>query len=399
VADRFEIRPYVRFGQELSSAAWDEDERVWRLEASGGTFTAKFLISAIGGLSTPAFPDIPGLDRFQGTAFHSAAWNHEHDLRGERVAVIGTGASAIQFVPRIQPRVGKLTLFQRTPAWVLPHTDRPISSIERTVYRRFGVAQRLVRAMVYWLREIVVVGMTRDPRWVKPIEHRATRHLNKQVPDPVLRDKLLPRFSAGCKRLLLSNDYYPSLMEPNVDVCTSAIVEIRPRSIVTADGTEHAVDTIILGTGFRVTNNPAMEKIRNGDGLSLEKSWEQDGMRAYLGSTVPGFPNLFLMCGPNTGIGHTSLVVMIESQIPYVLGALDAMDRSGATTFEVRTEPFEAYNAEIERRMRRTVWSTGGCVSWYMDAHGRNPTLWPDFTWRFRLKTRRFDVENYELSA
>jgi cation diffusion facilitator CzcD-associated flavoprotein CzcO len=398
-ADRFDVRRHIRFDTLVLDASWSDDEQRWTIETSRGTHTADVLIGANGGLAEPSTPDITGLETFAGTVFHSAQWDHDHDLTGARVAVIGTGASSIQLVPKIQPAVGSLTLFQRTPAWVLPHTDRPISSIERKLYRRFPILQRAQRALVYWLREAVVVAMTKNPKYTKPISQRATRHLHKQVKDPVLRAKLLPAFDAGCKRLLLSDDYYPALTQPSVDVETSPIVEVREHSIVCADGTEHPVDTIICGTGFKVTNNPVMELIRNGDGLSLAKSWEQDGMRAYLGTTVPGFPNLFLMSGPNTGIGHTSLVVMIEAQIAYITDALRVMDERGATTIEVRSVPFEDYNAELHGRMAKTVWSTGGCVSWYMDAHGRNPTLWPDFTWKFRRKTRRFDPENYVLAV
>ena len=393
-ADENGVLEHIRFGEEVIEATWDDGASVWTIETTTQTFTADVLISGNGALSEPSIPDLPGIERFEGTVFHSAQWNHDHDLDGERVAVIGTGASAIQFIPQIQPRVAKMTVFQRTPAWVLPHTDRPISRIERALYRRFAVLQRVARAFVYWIRELVVIPMAKNPRFVRPIEKRATAHLHKQVADPDLRAKLTPNFSAGCKRLLLSDDYYPALTKDNVELCTSRIVEVRERSVLTADGIQHDVDTIIFGTGFRVTDNPAMERIRNGDNLSIAKAWAETGARAYLGTTIPGFPNLYMLAGPNTGIGHTSLVVMIEAQIDYILGALKSAD-----VLEVKQDVFERFNDELQSKMGRTVWNSGGCASWYLDAHGRNTTLWPDFTWKFKLATRRFDVEAYLARA
>ncbi len=398
-AAEHDVTQHIRFGEEVLEARWDDTASTWTVETTTGTLTADVLLGGNGALSEPSVPHVEGIERFQGTVFHSAQWNHDHDLDGARVAVIGTGASAIQFIPKIQPRVAHMNVFQRTPAWVLPHTDRPITRIERALYRRVPLLQRAARAFVYWIRELVVIAMAKNPRFVRPIERRATAHLRKQVPDPALRAKLTPSFSAGCKRLLLSNDYYPALTKTNVDVCTSPIVEVCERSIVTADGAEHEVDTIIFGTGFRVTDNPMMERIRNGDDLSLAKAWDADGSRAYLGTTVPGFPNLFLLTGPNTGIGHTSLVVMIEAQLDYVLGALQMMDRDDLAALEVRREPFEKFNDELQAKMGRTVWNAGGCASWYLDAHGRNTTLWPDFTWKYKLQTRRFDRENYVATA
>jgi cation diffusion facilitator CzcD-associated flavoprotein CzcO len=282
---------------------------------------------------------------------------------------------------------------------VLPHSDRPIKDFERTLYRRVPGVQRLVRAMVYWSRELVAIGMTRNPRMLAPVRRMATRHLYKQVADPDLRKKLKPTYTPGCKRLLPSNDYYPSLNADNVEVVTDGIREINERSIVTVDGTKREVDVIVLATGFHVTDNPVMERIHGRDGLSLGAQFRDHGAQAYLGTTVPGFPNFFLLAGPNTGIGHTSLVFMIESQISYVIDALRTMGARQASTVEVRREPFEAYNAELQSKMTRTVWNTGGCASWYLDAEGRNTTLWPDFTWKFRQRTRRFDAEHYRFGG
>ena len=395
--DRYALRAHIRFGHEVVDAAWDDDEKQWRLETSRGPWTARFVISANGGLSEPAIPRLPGLESFEGTYFHSARWDHSHDLSGRDVAVVGTGASAIQFVPLVQPLVDQLHLYQRTPAWVLPHTDRPTSETERRLYRRFPFVQRFVRTAIYAARELMVFGLAKNTRLLRPLELLGRRHLRDKVPDRQLRRKLTPSFSPGCKRLLLSNDYLPAVSQPNVEVITAGIQEVRRRSIVSADGTERPVDTIIFGTGFKVTDNPVMDRLRGRDGQSLAKVWTETGARAYLGTTIAGFPNLFLLSGPNTGIGHTSLLVMIEGQIRYVTECLASMGKRGAGVVEVRPDVMDAFNDELQAKMDKTVWNSGGCQSWYLDALGRNTTLWPDFTWQYRRRTRRFDSQSYRI--
>lgn len=388
----------VRFDCEVRHAQWDGTRQHWFLETAQGPLTAEVLVLGNGPLAEPALPDIPGREDFEGTAFHSAAWS-DHDLTGERVAVIGTGASAIQFVPEIQPRVGHLTVFQRTPPWVLPHRNRPITDVERAVYRAVPAAQKAVRNMVYWSRELVATALVNNNRALVRLEGLAQRHLRSQVPDPELRARLTPDYRPGCKRLLLSDDWYPALQQPNVEVQTEKITEIRPHAVVTSDGVEHEVDTIIYGTGFRVTDNPIAEQITGAHGRTLDDCWQETGAQAYLGSCVPGFPNLFLLAGPNTGIGHTSLVVMIEAQIDYLLDALRIRDERGAAAIELRRPAYERWTREIQSKAAGTVWNSGGCSSWYLDEQGRNTTLWPDHTFRFRQRTRRFDRENYELVA
>jgi cation diffusion facilitator CzcD-associated flavoprotein CzcO len=392
-AERFEINPHLRLNHELLEAAWDEDAGLWRLETSAGDLTADVVVSGTGALSEPAIPDLPGLESFEGAAFHSAQWDHELDLTHKRVAVIGTGASAIQFVPHIQPQVEKLHLFQRTPPWVLPHSDRPITEPERRAYRRLPLLQRLMRSTIYWARETFVLNFVR-PRIAKLPERIGRRHLRKQVPDPELRRELTPDYTFGCKRALLSNDYYPALTCPNVEVVTHGISEVRANSVVAADGTEREVDVIIFGTGFRVQDMPVVDRVRGREGLTLAERW-RESMQAYLGTTVAGFPNLFMLLGPNTGLGHTSVVVMVEAQIAYVMDALRAMDRHEWRSLEVREEAQRAYNERVQEGLRGTVWNAGGCASWYLDRSGRNTTLWPSFTWRFRERTRRFDPAPY----
>ncbi|HEU0023731.1 MAG TPA: NAD(P)/FAD-dependent oxidoreductase [Thermoleophilaceae bacterium] len=396
-AERYGLLPHVRFHTELVGADWDDEQRVWRLETSQGELTADVLIAGQGGLSEPAVPDLPGLESFAGATFHSARWDHDHDLTGERVAVIGTGASAIQFVPEIQPRVGRLHVFQRTAPWVMPRPDRPLTDVEQRIYRRLPTAQLAMRAAIYWARETFVM-MFRHPRLGKLAERMALRHLHAQVQDPELRRKVTPSFAIGCKRILPSDEWYPAITQPNVEVVTDGIREVRARSIVTSDGTEREVDTIVFGTGFHVTDIAIASMIRDRGGRSLAEEWN-GSPEAYLGTTVSGYPNLFLLTGPNTGLGHNSIVFMIESQINYVAGALRALRSRGAATLEVHPEAQQAYNAELERRTRGTVWVTGGCSSYYIDRNGHNSTLWPTFTWPFRQRTRRFDEAAYSIEA
>jgi cation diffusion facilitator CzcD-associated flavoprotein CzcO len=279
----------------------------------------------------------------------------------------------------------------------MPHPDREISDRERTVYKLLPLAQRIMRGAVYWARETFVIPFVR-PKLAKLPESQARKHLTKQVPDRELRRKLTPDYTIGCKRILISNDYYPAVSQPNVELVTDGIREVRPRSIVGADGTEREVDVIVFGTGFRVTDMPAAERVRGRDGRSLSETWA-GSMQAYLGTSIAGFPNMFMLVGPNTGLGHNSIVFMIESQVEYVLGALRTMKAGALASMDVKKEVQDAYNAELQESLRDTVWSTGGCASWYLDDTGRNTTLWPGSTWPFRRRTRRFDPAAYELRA
>jgi cation diffusion facilitator CzcD-associated flavoprotein CzcO len=397
VAARFGVLPYIRFATELESAEWDEGEARWQLETSGGPLSAEVLIAAQGPLSDPLVPDLPGLESFQGTAFHSASWDHDHRLDGERVAVIGTGASAIQFVPRIQPVVGQMHVFQRTPPWVMPNPNRRMSDLEHKLYGRLPAAQLAMRAGIYLARETFVLQF-RNRRMRKLATRMALRQLEQQVPDPELRAKLTPRYELGCKRILPTDEWYPALMQPNIELVTDGIREVKSHSIVSADGTEREVDTIILGTGFHVTDIPIAQRLRGRDGRTLAETWD-GSPSAYKGAAVAGYPNLFFLVGPNTGLGHNSLVFMIESQINYVAGALKVMRRRGARVVDVLPEAQAAYNAEIDEMTQGTVWVSGGCSSYYIDRNGHNSTLWPTFTWPFRRRTREFDEAAYVLGT
>jgi cation diffusion facilitator CzcD-associated flavoprotein CzcO len=351
----------------------------------------------MGPLTEPRIPDIPGLEDFEGEVWHSARWNHEFDLRGKRVASIGTGASAIQYVPEIAEDVERLHVFQRTPPWVLPHSNRPIRAWERRLYRAFPPLQRLVRGAIYAGRELLVVGLVKNPRLMKVLERAARKHMAHQIDDPALLEKVTPDYTIGCKRMLPSNRWYRALTRPDVELVTGGVQEVRGRTIVAADGSEREVDAIVFGTGFEVTDIPAAHRVRGRGGRLLDDLWH-GSPRAHLGSTVAGFPNLFFLLGPNTGLGHSSMVYMIESQIGHVMSALALMRERGAETIEVRREAQERSNAALERKLGGTVWNTG-CASWYLDRTGRNATIWPDWTWRFRRRVSTLDPAEYVLDA
>jgi cation diffusion facilitator CzcD-associated flavoprotein CzcO len=402
IARRYGVLDRIAFEADLESARWDADRSVWAIETARGSLTADVLISGGGGLSAPSIPTLTGIESFSGTSFHSAQWNHGHDLTGRRVAIIGTGASTIQFLPHVQKWAGHVTLFQRTPPWVFPHRNRPTRGFERLAFRMLPWTQRFSRARNYWTGELLLGTMLiRNSAKLHRLEGLARRYLARQVADPELRDKLTPTYTAGCKRLLQSNDYYPALQRPNVSVETEKIIEVVPSGVVTADGVVHEVDTIIYGTGFRTTDNPMAQRVVGADGRTLKEHWSASGfgMSAYCGATIPGFPNFFMLAGPNTGIGHTSLVIMIEAQVAHVTGALEALRQRGAAVVEVRPEVARGWAAEIQAKAAPTVWNSGGCSSWYLDEAGRNTTLWPDYTFRFVRRTREFDPDDYLISG
>ncbi|WP_409185935.1 alpha/beta fold hydrolase [Amycolatopsis sp. VS8301801F10] len=395
LAEREHLLGHLRFGTDVTGARWDDTEQRWRIATSSGEYTATCLIGAMGPLSAPKIPDFPGKDTFAGPAFHSARWDHDVDLTGKRVAVIGTGATAVQIVPEAAKIAGRLDVYQRSAAWVPPHTGRRTSRLERALYRMAPFAQRLPRAGVYYQRELYVRAWTRSRRQARAMEAVVGAHLRRQIRDPELRRKLTPDYRLGCKRPTPSNDYYPAFTCSTVDLITDGIAEIRPHSIVAADGTERDVDVIVYATGFHVTDAPHQHFIRGRDGRTLDEAWN-GSPNAYLGTTVSGFPNLFLLLGPNTGNLTTSVVLMAESQIDYVLASLRAL--RSAATIEPRPEAQAAYTADIQTRSAGSVWLQGGCESWYLDRTGRNSTLWPDFSWRFDARTRHFRPEHHILT-
>jgi cation diffusion facilitator CzcD-associated flavoprotein CzcO len=394
LADRYGVRKHCVFGADVTAARWDDTARRWDVTTTAGRFRAQVLISAAGALADPTYPDLPGLDGFEGRVMHSARWDHSVDLAGKQVAVLGTGASAIQVVPAVQPVVGSIAVYQRTAPWIIPRRDRPVKPAAHWLYRHVPLFQKAVRFLLYLLREMLVIGMAKRRRLLKPVQKMARAHLHRQVRDPKLRKALTPNYTIGCKRILISNDYYPALAAPNAELVTSPIAEVRAHSIVTADGVERPTDVLVLATGFHVTDLPIAEKICGRDGRTLAQVWD-DGMVTNRSAAVAGFPNMFLLVGPNVGVGHTSMVYMIESQVAYVESALKAMEAENLEVLETTPQAQEAYRELIAQRSEGTVWLAGGCASWYLDKHGHNTTLWPDFTFRFRQLTKTLDRENY----
>ncbi len=397
-ADRFGLRPHIRTGVAVQSATWSEPDNRWTLQTSAGTWTCEVFISAVGPLTEPSWPDVPGLDRFEGTLMHSARWDHDLDLRGKRVASVGTGASAIQYVPRIADQVAQLHVFQRTAPWVMPHGNRSIHELERTLYRTVPALQKLVREGVYWGRELLVLGLAKQPRLLGVLKRVSRAHMTRAIADPELRRKLTPDYDVGCKRIVPSNHWYPTLAKPNVELIAAGLAEVRGRTVVGADGTEREVDVIILGTGYHVTDIPFADHVVGADGRRLQEAWAGTP-RAYLGTSIPGFPNFFMLLGPNTGLGHSSMVYMIESQVDHVFAAIQARERTTSAVIEIKPDVHARYNREIDERMRTTVWELGGCQSFYIDATGRNATIWPDWTWRFRRLAQRDPGDAYQLTT
>ncbi|MFG2783490.1 flavin-containing monooxygenase [Streptomyces prunicolor] len=397
VADVFRLRPHIRFNSEVKMMTWDAERLRWDIETTGGSYSADLVVSATGPLSDPKIPDIPGLDSFPGKVFHSARWDHDYDLRGKRVAMVGTGASAIQIVPAIQPDVRRLTLFQRTPPWVMPRVDRPISGAERALHRALPFTTQARRGLLWGLRELQVQAFTKRPNELGMVEQLAKRNMARSIKDPALRARLTPDYRIGCKRILLSSTYYPALARPNVDVVTSGLSEIRGSTVVAADGSTAEVDAIVFGTGFHVTDMPIADRVVGADGRTLAEAW-QGGMQALRGASAAGFPNWMTVIGPNTGLGNSSMILMIESQLNYLADYVRQLDvLGGRVALDARPSAVGAWNRRVQERMKRTVWNTGGCTSWYMDASGLNTTIWPGTTAEFRKATRRVDLTEYEV--
>jgi cation diffusion facilitator CzcD-associated flavoprotein CzcO len=393
-ADSYGLRPFLRLGCEVEAADYDQARAVWTVTIRGGeTLTARALILGNGALHLPALPDLPG--RFAGPAFHSARWDHGVPLDGKRVAVIGTGASAIQFVPQLAGRVAQLSVFQRTPPWIIAKPDRAIGARERWAFEHVPGAHWLRRSGLYWLLESRVLAFAFAPKLGQLAERLARRHLAASVADPALRARLTPAYRMGCKRVLISNDYYPALTRPDVELVTDGIAALEPSGVRTRDGRLHEVDAIIYGTGFKVVDYLSAMRITAG-GRELNAEW-RDGVRNYLGITVSGFPNLFLLMGPNTGLGHNSMIFMIEAQVRYAVQAIRAMRRFRLAALDVKPTVEHAFRAELAGRLRGTVW-TSGCNSWYMAPDGE-VLLWPGFTFDYWRRTRRIDLTDFEVRA
>lgn len=395
VARDLDMAERTWFGEELLEARWDSERAVWDLRTTTRELTAQVVVDGSGVLGAPKLPGIRGLDGFRGALFHSARWNHDEPLDGKRVAVIGTGASAIQIVPAIRSHAAHVTVFQRTPGWVLPRNDRDVTDAERRILRRVPVLQKLIRAGQYAYRDGVLLQVMHRP-WVRRVVEAVSKaYMRRTIDDPALREKLTPDFEIGCKRILITSEWYPALNQPDVDVETSPISEVREHAVVTADGTEHDVDAIVCATGFHAVDPPAGEIFHGRDGRSLAETWG-DSPRAYRGLTTANFPNLFRIGSVGTGTGHMSHVMQIESAATYVMDALATMDRRGLASVEVKEDAQEQYARRHHAMVKDTVWAIGGCSSWYLDAGGEPSAVWPSSAHHYRKWTRRFDLEAYD---
>jgi cation diffusion facilitator CzcD-associated flavoprotein CzcO len=396
-AAKYGVAAHIRYGCSVEDMEWDEAIERWRIAtAAGEVYTARAVVSGVGSLHVPSIPEIPGADQFAGAAFHSAQWDRSCDLSGKRVAVIGTGASAIQFIPEIAKQAARVHIFQRTPPWIHPRPDFEIPSAVRATFAAASPVMRAFRDGIYWVLEIRAAGFALHPRLMAPLQWMAEHHIARQISDPALRAKVTPDYTIGCKRILLSSDYYPALTRPNVDLVTDPIARITQTGLACADGSAYDADVIIYGTGFKTVEAIAELSVAGRDGVKLQDVW-RGGIEAYHGITVAGFPNFFLLLGPNTGLGHNSVIFMIESQVQHVMSCLRLLARRSGKTIEVRAPALRRFNDGIQRRLGRAVWSQGGCESWYLDAGGVNRALWPGFSFEYWARTRRARRADYVI--
>jgi cation diffusion facilitator CzcD-associated flavoprotein CzcO len=395
VADRYRIRELIKFGCDVSDISFDRSAGLWRVTTDLGAYEAKCVILATGGLAEPRLPDITGLSTFAGPIMHTARWDETVELKGKRVGIIGTGASSIQVVPQLAPIVEQLEVFQRTPSWVLPHLGRPVLERTKTIFSMLPISQRLVRAKVYWRNELMVLGFVKDPRRMRGAEALSRDHLARQIDDPHLREQFTPMYRLGCKRVLISNDFYPAFKRNNVRLVTEQIASVEPTGVRTSDGTLRELDVLVAATGFFVTDNPMATKVHGTGDFTLANAFG-GALANYKGTAFPSFPNLYMLGGPNTALGHSSIIFMHESQLEYATKAIQTALRTDAL-IEPDAGAAERWTAQLRAKLPSTVWGTG-CASWYLNAEGTNTTIWPDFTFAFRRATRRFVPRDHQIS-
>jgi cation diffusion facilitator CzcD-associated flavoprotein CzcO len=394
--EKYGLYPHCIFNTFVTEANYQDNKGTWIVKTSEGqVFESQFVISGSGGLSKPAYPKIKGLEQFKGPKFHSARWDHKVDLKGKRVAVIGSGASAIQIVSAIVNEVAHLDYYQRTPSWVLPKPDRAISKVEQSIFKLIPSAQKLYRGAIYAAMESRAVGFVISPKLLSIAKQLGIRHVKKYIKDPVLQEKMIPTYEMGCKRILMSNEYYQAVARNYVDVVSESIASIDENGIYTNDGQYRPVDVIVYCTGFYASEDILQCEIFGKNNVDIKDAWK-DGPEAYLGTTVTGYPNMFTIVGPNTGLGHNSMIYMIESQVHYIMEAIKYMNKEKVQAIDTKPEVQETYNIEIQKRLKKTIWNSG-CQSWYMTKSGKNTTLWPGFTFEFRSRTSTFQPKDYEL--
>ncbi len=397
---KHQLRSHIRFNTAVVKAEFNDEEGIWNLTTeSGEIHQARVVITAVGGLTDPALPDITGINDFKGEMFHTARWNNDYDYGNKRVAVIGTGCSAVQVIPSIQPDVAHLDVFQRTPAWIMPRHDFTISQKFKSFLAKYPKVQSAIRGVLYWGSESLAPFLILDSKWLsKPFEALAYRNLTKHVEDPELRQKLTPHFQFGCKRMIVSDDYYPALTQENVALITSPIERITEDGIVTKDGVHHALDCIVLATGFDLSLAASPFEIQGRDQRSLNDEWSVDGAYAYKGVSIAGYPNWFSIMGPNTGPGHTSVLIYTEAQINYIMGGIQTLKTQNLKYVDVRQDVMDEYNRNIQKRMKHTVWTGGSCVSWYLNADGSNHALYPGFATEYCHGIKQFKLNEYETT-
>ena len=399
---KYQLEQHIRYNTSITKIEFDESKGHWTIwDDKNNETVARIIISAAGPFNAPMIPNIKGKDSFEGEAFHSLHWNHNYDLTDKKVVVIGTGASAIQFIPKIAPQVKKLTVFQRTPPWLLPKQELPYTAKSQARFKNFPLYQKFWREAIYWFLE-----NRGRPLYAADNKKRAKgkkeclAHLEESVSDPILRKKLTPDYEVGCKRVLISSEYYPALQRPNVELVAEGVQEICPKGILKKDGTLVEADVIIYGTGFLATTFKNVFTVIGRGGRNLFEEWNEKGGEAYLGTAVSGFPNLLLMVGPNSGLGHNSIVHMMESQLNYILDYLKHLRQADSeqTYFDLKQEVQVKFNEEIQQQLSKMVWSAGNCKSYYLkNADGKNTSIWPGSTISFRRKTRKIEFKNYEV--
>lgn len=391
--------PHIHFGAGLEKATWDAEARRWLVETPSGTWRAQYLITATGVLADASLPDIPGVESFPGPKFHSSQWDHSVSLEGKRVGVVGSGASAIQIVPELAKTASELVVFQRSAPYIVPRPDRAYSEAEKRTFARLPESMDALRSEIFWGGEYMYAQRRAVPTFVAEARNMALGHLADQVPDAALREKLTPNYEIGCKRVLIANNYFPVFNEDHVTLETSALATVDGSKAKAVSGNEYDLDILIFATGFEAPQPPVAQAIYGRDGVKLADQWSE-GMRAYDSTAVPGFPNMFMMLGPNTGLGHHTMVFMIEAQADYMLGALEHAKANNYEVMEARPEAEAAYLTDIEDRSTGTVWLDGGCNFWYRDPRsGRLTVLWPDFAYAFRDENGNFHPEGYISTA
>lgn len=394
-ASKYDLYRHIQFGQEVKEIRFCDETSLWHVHLKDGSQRiARFVIAGKGPLHVPSLPNIPGIDQFAGESFHSSQWRHDIDLTGKRVAVVGTGASAIQFIPQIASKVKSLHVFQRSPGWIVPRPDRYYRGIEKALFKWLPFWQKLYRQSIFYNHEMRVSLLDEKSFYHKQAEKMALKHLESTIEDPEVRKQLTPDYALGCKRLLISNDYYPTFNRSNVSLINSGVKEIKPQSLVASDGRDVEVDVIIWGTGFEAADPLDKGFLFGPGGKDLFERWDTEGAQAHKGVSVAGLPNFFFMVGPNSGLGHNSMILMIEAQIKYVLQCLDYVEQHDVKLFDVRRDVQDQYNEQLQENTHGRVWESG-CQSWYLNKHGQNTTVWPGYVMGYQQQMRKLKPHEY----